>query len=48
MKFKNRLYIFLNSYLLFVLVLFFFGSLWGLLAPLVALVYLVLGGLIHA
>lgn len=47
MKFKNRLYIFFTTYIWFVFLFFFLGSLWFLIIPGLGLLYLAFGGLLH-
>lgn len=47
MKFKNRLYVFFASYLFFPLFIYFNATLWGLVFPLLGLIYLIFGGFIH-
>ncbi|MGI6714160.1 MAG: hypothetical protein ACOX3K_03865 [Bacilli bacterium] len=46
-KWRERLYVFLCSYMWFVILFFFLGSLWLLLIPGLGLAYFLLGGLLH-
>lgn len=46
-KFKQRLYVFLTTYMWFVVLFFFIGSLWLLIIPSIGLLYFIFGGLIH-
>ncbi len=47
MKLKNRVYVFLTSYMCFAFIFFFTASLWALALPVLGLIYLGLGGLLH-
>ncbi|HKL84631.1 MAG TPA: hypothetical protein VJZ48_04105 [Bacilli bacterium] len=47
MTFKSRLFIFFNTYMWFAILLFFTGSLWTLILPVLGLLTLAFGGFIH-
>lgn len=47
MKFINRLMVFFSSFMLFSFLLFFTGQWWLVFIPVLGLIYLALGGLIH-
>lgn len=48
MKFISRLMVFFSSYMIFSILFFFTGQLWLAFIPVLGLLYLALGGFIHA